>query len=134
MGIKRGTTLGLTGVLGALIERETGLVGGTLAAQFGVAVPSPGLSWMLGVFVGVVAGDVATWLANEEVTLGRWAGIKKGLVASVVAGLGLYASTTGLAADVLGPHVRGVDVLTPALAMQVGSIWLGAVLGDLIAA
>ena len=131
MGIVRGTVLGLTGVLGALIEQSFGVAGNAVMSLTGIGPLPPFASWILGCFLGVVAGDMATALMGKNVNLGRWAGIKKGLIVSFVAGLGLYLSTTGLTAEWLGPPLADTELATPRQAMRIGSIWLGAVLGDL---
>ncbi len=128
MGIKRGTVLGVTGIAGALIEDTIGLAGAVIADVFGIAVPTAG-GWLLGCLLGVVVGDALTVLLGKDVSLGRWAGIKKGLIASGVAAVGYYASTTGLASDVLEEYLRTLP-LSPAEVVKIGSIWLGAVLGD----
>lgn len=70
-----------------------------------------------------------TSLVGEAVSVGRWVGIRKGLIASVVAGLGFYASSTGVARELLGPS--GVGPVTPEVALLIGTTWLGGVLGDL---
>jgi len=134
MGIKRGTVLGLTGIAGALIEQQLGLIGGVLMDVFAIG-PLPALgSWTLGCALGVLAGDAATALTGQEVALGRWAGIKKGLIASLVAGLGFYMSTTGLATESIGTYVETVPKLAPEDVIKIGSIWLGGVLGDFFGA
>lgn len=129
MGIKRGTVLGITGIAGALIEDTVGFAGSVAADVLGIAVPTAG-GWLLGCLLGVVIGDILTTVLGKDVPLGRWAGIKKGLTASFVAGVGYYASTTGLASDVFAEYLRTLP-LSSAQVVKVGSIWLGAVLGDL---
>jgi len=131
MGLRRGTVLGLTGIAGALIEQQFGLVGAVVLDLTGLGPLPPVIGWILGCFVGVLAGDLATGITGQEVNIGPVAGVKKGLLASFVAALGYYLSTTGLATDVLGEPLRAVPVYSPSTVLLVGSIWLGAVLGDL---
>lgn len=134
MGVLRGTLLGLTGVLGVLVERTFGLVSRALLEYAGIGpVPEP-VGFLAACFVGVVAGDLAANLTGQNVRLGMIAGIKKGLIASFVAGTGLYLRQTGATTELLGPMMADVGVLSPEQAMLVGSIWVGAVLGDLLAA
>jgi hypothetical protein len=130
MGLRRGTVLGLTGIAGALIEQQFGLVGAVVLDLTGFGPLPPVVGWILGCFVGVVAGDLATGLTGQEINLGPVAGVKKGFFASVVAALGYYLSTTGLAREALAEPLRSVPVFDPSLVLLVGSIWLGAVLGD----
>ncbi|MFB6092515.1 MAG: hypothetical protein ABEK02_05845 [Haloquadratum sp.] len=129
MGIRRGTVLGLTGVAGALLEQQFGLVARVAGSALGVGAVPTAIGWILGCFVGVVAGDVVTAITGQDVNLGRWAGIKKGLFASTVAGLGLLVSGTGLADTLLAGPLDAIP-LAPADAVKIGSIWLGTVLGD----
>lgn len=131
MGIRRGTVLGLTGIAGALLERQFGLVGAVLTDLVGLGPIPPVFGWILGCFVGVVAGDIVTAITGQDVALGRWAGIKKGFVASFVAGLGYVLSSTGLAGAFLAASLSSVPGFGPESVLTIGSIWLGAVLGDL---
>ncbi|MGQ4557534.1 hypothetical protein [Halobellus sp. GM3] len=130
MGIRRGTVLGLTGVAGALIERQFGILGTALLNLTGLGPLPAVLSWILGCFAGVVAGDLATGITGQDVSLGRLAGIKKGLIASTVAALGFYLSSNGLVVGLLGGPLHSVPVFTPSSLLLIGSIWVGAVLGD----
>lgn len=94
MGIKRGTFLGLSGVGAWLLERQLSVIGTSLLSLLRsdplgltvVAVPQP-ISWVVAVMLGIVAGDLVTALTGGDVTVGKWAGIAKGLIAAVV-GLG----------------------------------------------
>lgn len=131
MSIRRGTVLGLTGIAGALIERQFAVLGTTLMNVTGIGPLPAVVGWILGCCLGVIAGDVAAELRGQGLSLGRWAGIKKGLVASTVAALGFYASTTGVAGDLLAEPLQVVPRLDSTDAVRLGSIWLGAVLGDL---
>lgn len=129
MGIKRGTVLGLLAVAGALVERAFGVMQGAAMAGLGIGPPPAVVAWIGGCFVGVVAGDIVTWLVGGDVSVGRWVGIRKGLIASVVAGLGFYASSTGIARELLGPS--GIGPVSPEVALLIGTTWLGGVLADL---
>jgi hypothetical protein len=129
MGIKRGTILGLLAVAGAVVERTFGVLQGAAMDVLGAGPPPAVLGWIGGCFVGVVAGDLVTWLVGGDVSAGRWVGIRKGLVAAVVAALGFYASTTGIARELLGPS--GVGPVSPEVALLIGTTWLGGVLADL---
>ena len=128
MGIKRGTILGLLAVAGAPVERTFGVLQGTAMDVLGIGPPPAVFGWIGGCFVGIVAGDLVTWLVGGDVSVARWVGISKGSIAAGVAGLGFHASSTGVARELLGP--AGVGPVTPAVALLIGTTWLGGVLAD----
>ena len=129
MGIRRGAVLGLMAVGGALVERAFGVLQGAAMDVLGTGPPPAVAGWIGGCFVGVVAGDIVTWLVGGDVGVGRWVGIRKGLIASVVAAVGFYASSTGIVRELLGPS--GVGPVTPEVALLIGTTWLGGVLADI---
>jgi hypothetical protein len=126
MGVKRalwrGTFLALTGVGGWLVERNLSLVGRALASllESGAlpvavdpgAIP-PSVHWGLACVLGVVAGDLFSVLVGDGVSLGKWVGILKGLIAAGLGTAGLYVSDGNFL-------------------WLVGSIWISMVLSDLL--
>lgn len=146
MGFVKGTKLALYAVVGALLARWFEL--GAAAAAEPALAPlfsfppvdallneyAPALDWSVGVFLGVVAGDVLTYLRGEDVDIGRTAGILKGAVASFAGLLALanrrlivdeLARHWPEAADLLASYPGGAE----AFSFAVG-IWIGAVVAD----
>jgi len=117
MGIVRGTFLALMGIGGWLIERYISLIsqfliGVNSSVGFEVITIPPSVHWGIGCMLGIVAGDIFTVLVGEDVSLGKWAGIWKGIIASSIGILSLYFSDGFL--------------------WFVASIWISTVIGDMI--
>ena len=89
MGIVKGTVLAGMGLAGWVLEETFGYLGAFIASSVGVDVP-PEVAWMTACAAGIVIGDLLSVLVGDGVSLGRRAGIVKGLVASLGGLLGLF--------------------------------------------
>ena len=102
----RGTVLAGFGVGGWLLEQSVGYLAEGLAAVTSATLP-PELAWMLACALGIVIGDLLSVLVGQDVSVGRVAGIIKGLIAALGGLIGLLVGD-GYAGFVLGIWVPTV--------------------------
>lgn len=143
----RGTRLGVLAVIGAVLaqalEASAFLATRPLADQFfthPLVVDfqrqyGPGLDWVVGAMIGVVANDVLTWVQGETPPLGMRAGIMRGVTASVggVVALVFAPALLEFAANQWELATTLIDTYPGdrrMLAFAAG-VWAGAVVGDL---
>ena len=70
MGVAKGTVMGVGAVIGAVVSQTVAVTGITY------------VDWVLGAFLGTVAGDAVGKLFGRPIALGRGPAMLKGLIAA----------------------------------------------------